>query len=175
MNAIDLFQGYYIISAWLIYAGIIFFLSKDSDQKENSWFLLGIVNLIFLIPLLIEYGIAWSSGYIYEQFASISTRNGYAPFFMLFEFSVSIMASMNIIASIRKNNTFRKFQFVIICIYILGCVIIYGYKPYGYATSIIPGWHTTIYQIGNFYGILIWFVVIVVLALVVSFLGRVKK
>lgn len=175
MNVIEIFQGYYIISAWLIYAGIIFTSSKDNYQKENSWFLLGIVSLIFLIPLLIEYGIAWSSGYIYEQFAFMRIRNGYSPFFMLFEFSVSIMASMNIISNVRKNNAFRKFQFVIICIYILGCIIIYGYKPYEFATSIIPGWHSTIYQIGNIYGTLIWFVVIVVLALVVSLLRRVKK
>jgi hypothetical protein len=61
-----LFTGFNVLGAWFLYALLTFFFGKRK-KSQNVWFILGIVGLIFLCSLIVEYGIAWYSGYLEEQ------------------------------------------------------------------------------------------------------------
>lgn len=165
LGVIDLFTGFYMFFAWLLYLVGVWFFMRSIKGIEDAWFILGVLGAIFLIPLLTEYGIAWESGYIYEQIAASSRVRGYSPYFMVFEVLVGLIASMNVFTRFRGEIKLRKLQLIVILVYLLVCIIIYGYKPYGYATTIIPGWHTTVYQVGNLYGTLFWLLIIIALTL----------
>ncbi|MEL6972572.1 MAG: hypothetical protein AAFO02_20575, partial [Bacteroidota bacterium] len=83
--------------------------------------------------------------------------------FMIFEVLVASVIALNVFQKFREKIEYRKAQLALITLYLVGYFSILGYRPYAYATSVIPGWHTTIYEIGTFLGVLTWLAIIVVL------------
>jgi uncharacterized transporter YbjL len=161
---VGLFTGFNILAAWSLYAllKLLFWKKKGS---QDSWFMLGIFGGIFLCSLIVEYGTAWYSGYLEEQLTWSYRTNSLLLVFMVFEFIVGITTSLNIFKKIRENGRVRVAQLILIFVYLLGHIYFYGFSSFDYATSTIPGWHTTIYAIGNFWGLTAWLIVILTLGL----------
>ena len=164
MQTIGLFFGASIFLAWLLFAVASQFVLKGKYSK-STWWTLGVVGLIFLGSLLFEHAAVWSAGHLREQLTYLRSQEELIPSFMLFELVVAIIATMNLSSRFRNNKRWQKAQIGLIILYLIGCFTIYEYSAFDYATSIIPGGHTTIYQVGNFFGILIWLVMIIGLTL----------
>ncbi|MEL6656014.1 MAG: hypothetical protein AAFR36_06190 [Bacteroidota bacterium] len=167
MDLLDIFIGANILTAWLICL-LLNYNWPRRNYKEEIWWALGIVSFAFLLVLLFEYGLALNAGYLLEQFDFYRRVSQLLMPFMLFELTVAIVIALNLSRKFRKKKQYRKPQLVLIALYLIGYFSILGYRPYAYATSIIPGWHTTIYEIGTFLGVLTWLGIIVVLVLLRS-------
>lgn len=128
--------------------------------------MLGILGGVFLCSLIAEYGIAWYSGYLEEQLTRSTEVN---RIFMVFEFIVGITTSLNIFKKIRENGRLRVAQLILVFLYLLGNIYLYGFSSFDYATSIIPGWHTTVAAIDNFFGTIVWLIVIGMMDLINNF------
>lgn len=169
MGLSGVFVGFNMLTAWCLYA-LLKLLFRKKKGSQNSWLMLGIVGGVFLCALIAEYGIAWYSGYLEEQLTRAPEVN---RVFIVFEFIVGITTSLNIFKKIRENGRVRVAQLILVFLYLLGNIYLYGFSSFDYAISIIPGWHTTVAAIGNSFGTIVWLVVIATLDLINNFVIKV--
>ncbi|MEO0727799.1 MAG: hypothetical protein AAFZ63_24860, partial [Bacteroidota bacterium] len=162
MDLLNIFVGANILTAWLICLLLNYTWPRRS-YKEEIWWALGVVGFVFLLVLLFEYGLALDAGYLLEQFGFYRRVSQLVMPFMIFEVLVASVIALNVFQKFREKIEYRKAQLALITLYLVGYFSILGYRPYAYATSVIPGWHTTIYEIGTFLGVLTWLAIIVVL------------
>lgn len=174
MNTIGLFSGFSMYLAWTIYA-LIGLLARNKRTGINLWLVLGLVGALFLSSFVIEYGIAWSGGFLGEQIAHANRANSYWPIFMGFEFFVSITTTLMLFPRIRNNKQIRASQLFLIVVYLLAYLLVSGFRYSGFAARTLPGFYATTVTIGNEFGVVFWLAVMILTRTVQELIIRSKN
>lgn len=157
MSIMDLFYGFNILAGWSIYAIFDhFFLSEN--RRLSAEHLLGIAGIILLCSLLFDYITAYLADYLLEQFTWYGRVSKMLIPFLGLELILAFLLASNTFPRWRDHVHLRTIRRCLIVLYLIGHVAILGIRPFGYATSIIPGWHSTIVAFGNTFGALFWFI-----------------
>lgn len=167
MDILDFYSGFNMLAGWSVYAILDHHL-LNHRRRLSSWHLLGFIGAFQLCSLTVEYSAAYWGGYLIEQIAFYRITKLFIGLLLL-ELILSIVTSANLFRKFRDNHRLRKVQLGLILLYLIGHIVVLGIRPLDYATSIIPGWHTTIVAVGNKFGALLWFVIFLIMGLVDRF------
>ena len=167
MDIMDLYAGFNMLAGWSIYAVMDHYFLNER-RRLSSWHLLGFIGAFQFCTLILEYGAAYWGGYLIEQIAFYRITRLFIGLLVL-ELILSFLISASLFRKFRDNHRLRKVQLALILLYLIGHIVVLGIRPLGYATSMIPGWHTTIVVVGNKLGALLWFVIFLIVGLVDRF------
>jgi hypothetical protein len=139
--------AYGVILAWLIHAIISLLLKKQYrffiKYYQGVWLILGYVGALLLGILVWQITSQLLNGFMYEQFVFMSrTLGNFSLWILGVEILLPILFLLNLFEQFRKNKILRIFQMVLIFILITIGILLNK----DFATSVIPGWHTTIYK-----------------------------
>lgn len=140
-----------LIAYLLLYLTFQFFTDKKwlkAHQKAMS-----VLAMLFLVYTMINICQQWYSGYLYEYIAFQRRALGLQAGYLWFSIIQVIIFIIPIVNFKSKNRSKRWLQWMI-----NGLIIIYLIVRYilnDFSTSVIPGWHTTIYPRLDIHSILI--------------------
>lgn len=158
-------ESLHIVIAWLLYYLTIRFIRKDNKEKVHL-LVLGVFGLIMLIVQAYEILLPIFFGYAWETFYILRTTYGdFVGFFLLIGVIVAILCSLGLFTKFREKHWLGKWQLVLMLSYVLIGISGLTLGRADFATSITPGWHTTIIIGGSYMMIGVW----LVLAFLVDF------
>lgn len=165
-------ESLHIVIAWLLYYLIICFLRKDNKEKVQL-LVLGVFGLIMLIVQSYEILLPIFFGYAWETLYILRTTYGYSVgFFLLIGVIVAILCSLSLFTKYRDKHWLWKWQLRLMLSYVLVGVSGLTLVGIDFATSIIPGWHTTIIIGGSYMMIGVWLVLAFFLDFVINIMHR---
>jgi len=137
---------YGIKVAWFLHAISSYILKKKFNffhaYYQGTWSILGFIGLLILAIQIGQFVNQILSGVIYEQWAFWIRILGNAfLWIIMLNFLLPILFCLNLFKKYKNSKILRRFQMIVIFVIIFTGLLI----TEDFATSIIPGWHTTIY------------------------------
>ena len=141
-----------IYFTWLIIA-IIFRAFKKYQQIESlinpHRYLIVFISIFFLLREVINISIQFYGDYFLENLNSYQNRLGvYLTPLILLTTLVLIVPTLNSFKRFREESKFQNLMQIIIFLFLIFKLGLYGIQENDFTISIIPDWHTTIYVIG---------------------------
>ncbi len=167
MDIMDLYAGFNMLAGWSMYAVLDHYFLNER-RRLSSWHLLGFIGAFQFCTLILDYSIAYWGGYLAEQIGLYQMDKLYLSL-LLIELILALFITGNLLSRFRNNQRLRKIQLGLIVLYLIGHLAILGIRPFGYATTVLPGWHSTIMSLGSLLGTIFWLAIYLTLGMVDRF------
>ncbi len=138
---------------------ILYWTKIDEKLIIANRFLIAIVGVFLMLAYLYEFFVAWYSGYLFEMITYMRRAMGD---YILIYFVPLIISLMLLLNFSRKFRTSIYFQYFSCSILFLLIAIPYAKGLFSTVTSVIPGWHNSVYPPMNIFSITYYILPVVI-------------
>lgn len=166
-----------IYLSWFIISIGFHFMSQKQEIKKIYLAhkqLIAIIAVMFSISILFNLATIFYGGYFIEslQFYKNYLGTWFLPFAMT-TFCAVFLPIINFYRKFRDKKIIQNLILIVILLFLIIRFLVLGFQTTGFSTSVIPGWHTTIYE--NIVGIEMTPIILLIIVLADIIIASINK